>query len=280
MAIELAVRQVVQHKDFAVKFKHPIRFDGTNYVETRLGVEEQQAEVSKLAGKSPHVFLERYGDLLSQEEMLALKQSFAQTSPEVQYWLDKYLQKPPSEAERSKLARRRRWNWAKLEMAKGEGFFSEQEMKRREPKLFMELVGRHLEPASQMTAPEKGGLSTYLLQQMDREEFERSLEPPGPVRGEDEEGCRPAKTRRRNDEDEIGGVVGNDEDVDMLLSDTEGDGGQVDIAERRAQFLKAMRNKFIDGRERDFDYNHVDVDSDLDDLAELNRDAEEKYFDD
>jgi len=276
--MEVAVHQVLQHKDFSTKFKHPLKFDGENYVEVRLGHDEQQIEVTKLAGKSPHVFLERYGDLLSREELVALRAACQQPTPEVQFWLDRLLREPPNEAERAKKARRRRWNWAKLQMAKGDGYFSEEEMKRREPKLFLELVGKHLEPATQLNAPMKGGLSAHLLQQIDREEFEHLINTGPEGRGEDENGCRPSKTRRRNVEDPMGEVNMDEEgDVDMVVSDTEG--GSLDIADRRAQFLKAMRNRFVNGHEREFAYGDVDADSDLDDLTELSRDAEERYFD-
>ena len=41
-----------------------------------------------------------------------------------------------------------------------------------------------------------------------------------------------------------------------------------------------MQESFVDGRDGEFfDYAEVDGDSDLDDLDEEDRDAEEKYFD-
>ena len=47
-----------------------------------------------------------------------------------------------------------------------------------------------------------------------------------------------------------------------------------------AEFTRVMKESFVDGRDGDFfDYAEVDGDSDLDDLDEEDRDAEEKYFD-
>ena len=44
--------------------------------------------------------------------------------------------------------------------------------------------------------------------------------------------------------------------------------------------LYKMQESFVDGRDGEFfDYAEVDGDSDLDDLDEEDRDAEEKYFD-
>ena len=49
---------------------------------------------------------------------------------------------------------------------------------------------------------------------------------------------------------------------------------------RMAEFARAMKESFVDGRDGDFfDYAEVDGDSDLDDLDEEDRDAEERYFD-
>jgi len=52
-----------------------------------------------------------------------------------------------------------------------------------------------------------------------------------------------------------------------------------DAAIRRANFVKVMRNRFVNGKDIDFNYALVDDDSELDDVVELGRDAEEKYFD-
>ena len=49
---------------------------------------------------------------------------------------------------------------------------------------------------------------------------------------------------------------------------------------RMAEFARVMKESFVDGRDGDFfDYAEVDGDSDLDDLDEEDRDAEERYFD-
>eukprot|EP00435_Cladocopium_sp_Y103_P017662 s1754_g4.t1 len=71
-AVEVAVKRVMEHADFASKFKHPIKFNGTDFVEQRLTSEEQLAEVTKSALRQMHVFLERYGSMLPFEDLRAL----------------------------------------------------------------------------------------------------------------------------------------------------------------------------------------------------------------
>merc|ERR1719277_1539839 len=88
---------------------------------------------------------------------------------------------------------------------------------------------------------------------------------------------------------------GDDLDLDMHSSpsdddeDDEGPGKKRRVAEaaapddaavRRARFFKVMRDRFVEGKEAHFDYSALDDDSELDDIVELGRDAEDKYFDD
>lgn len=300
-SVEMAVFRVTQHADFASKFKHPIKFNGTDFVEQRLTREQQLAEVSKSACSAMHVFLERYGMLLAQEELRALSISPAAGTAEARIWLERLLRGPPSVAQLSKLRRRRRWVWAKREMVQANGYFCEDEMKRRDPQLFHHLVGQHSDSSVRLSAPMQGSLSQYLMQQLDKDcqaellgqsasLLENDAQPPGSSGA----GCSQGTTKRKREDDketdDSKTEPFNVDDLDYLSAD-EGDdlnfdredsatpGGSDDMAVRRARFLKAMRDRFMDGKERDFDYAMLDEDSDLDDMVELGRDAEERYFD-
>eukprot|EP00439_Symbiodinium_sp_Y106_P084832 s1032_g26.t1 len=71
-AVDVAVKRVMEHADFASKFKHPVKFNGTDFIEQRLTTEQQLAEVTRSASQQMHVFLERYGSLLCAEDLRAL----------------------------------------------------------------------------------------------------------------------------------------------------------------------------------------------------------------
>eukprot|EP00448_Togula_jolla_P014111 CAMPEP_0170583012 /NCGR_PEP_ID=MMETSP0224-20130122/7898_1 /TAXON_ID=285029 /ORGANISM="Togula jolla, Strain CCCM 725" /LENGTH=280 /DNA_ID=CAMNT_0010906291 /DNA_START=1 /DNA_END=843 /DNA_ORIENTATION=- len=275
------------HADFTGKFKHPVRFNGTDFVETRLSEEEQSAEVSKLLAGSLHVFLERYGALLHDEDLRAIASTPAAAAPEVSFWLERLLRAPPSSSTLHKQKRRRRWMWARKEMAMADGFFSEEAMKHRDPSLFHHTVGRHLEPSERLSAPVRGNLTGYLLRQMDLEceaDDVAASSAAGPRHG--------AKRGRSNDDADADACSADELEGDAIsdfsVSSADGgaEAGKVDMelgppddaAVRRARFLKAMRDRFIDGREAGFDYSTLDADSDLDDVVELGRDAEERYF--
>ncbi|CAJ1443390.1 unnamed protein product [Effrenium voratum] len=169
-------------------------------------------------------------------------------------------------------------------MARSAGFFCEDEMKQRDPQLFHHLVGQYVDTTVKLSDPMQGSLSTYLMQQLEKQVEADELQAAGGARsaaspfasvargGGDSAPAKRQKVQEAEDED-----FTNEDYYDV--SDDEGGGGADDAAVRRAKFLKAMRDKFVDGLERSFDYKALDEDSDLDDLVEMGRDAEEKYFD-
>merc|ERR1712154_53730 len=93
------------------------------------------------------------------------------TNAEVSFWLERLQRsfKPEDAATVHKLCRRRRWLWAKREMAVPGGFFCEEEMKHRDPGLFHRLVGRYTNAQMNLSAPMQGSLSTYLMQRLERD---------------------------------------------------------------------------------------------------------------
>lgn len=299
VATDTAVRHAMAHADFPKKFRHPLKFNGTDFVETKLSEEEQTVQLQKLLSGSLHVFLERYGAMLEASDLDALSSAPAAETAEAKIWLERLRREPPSATQLQKRARRRRWSWAKREMVLASGFFSEDAMKRREPKLFHEIVGRHLEGTTKLSEPMKGSLSSYLMQRLDQEcdAADRSAastsKPPVDAAANASNADAgasevPAKRARIEKEGESNGPAegtdaadaANDSDNasdDIVGAEVSGDG--VDITEQRALFLKHMRNRFVNGAESDFNFADIDADSDLDDLAELGQDAEEKYFD-
>lgn len=312
--VAASVKRVIAHPDFEKNFKHPVKFNGTDFVEQRLSGDEQAAEVGQIANTKLHIFLERYGTLLNSEDLRALQESSAASTEEARIWLGRLMREPLSQSSRHKQCRRRRWTWCRREMALNTGFFSEEEMKRRDPKLFHACVGRYVDNNVRLsTAPMQGSLSGYLMQQLERE-CEASASIPASATSAPKSSAQPSseqepleqaqkrhKSETPNDlpsgersapaAQEEGSQHHGDEDSISDLSDndsggeTEGkevnEGGEVtdDAAVRRAKFLKAMRNRFVNGQEKEFQYNAVDDDSDLDDIVELGQDAEERYFD-
>merc|ERR1712087_1089602 len=114
------------------------------------------------------------------------------------------------------------------------------------------------------SAPMQGSLSTYLMQRLERD---LNLDAGGcrPSEGSADlaargDGDKPADAKRaRHTEVDAGNSEEEDDDLDGLISeDEDGDreGGSLPGAEhrdddalRRARFLKAMRDRFVNGAE-------------------------------
>lgn len=46
------------------------------------------------------------------------------------------------------------------------------------------------------------------------------------------------------------------------------------------EFLNIMKQRFLEGEDKDFDYSEVDTNEEYDNLKILSQDEEDKYFDD
>eukprot|EP00933_Yihiella_yeosuensis_P028917 TRINITY_DN22690_c0_g1_i1.p1 TRINITY_DN22690_c0_g1~~TRINITY_DN22690_c0_g1_i1.p1 ORF type:complete len:288 (+),score=79.73 TRINITY_DN22690_c0_g1_i1:149-1012(+) len=281
-AVSKAVHRVTSHAEFSTKFKHPVKFNGTDFVEQRLTAEQQLEEVSKIAIGSMHIFLERYGTMLERQDLIALQTTPASQTAEARFWFERLLKAPPSSSDLGKQKRRRRYVWAKREMAKPNGFFSEEEMKDRDPQLYHKLIGQYQNSGASMSAPMQGSLSGYLLQQLEKDCDAEAAAAAG-VSSANATGSSGQKRQHDDLDDEECEDLDDDMDVSMSVPPDSGNVGGIgssdDLACKRAKFLKIMRNRFILGSE-DYKYSIVDSDSDLDDVVEIGRDAEDKYFGD
>ncbi|KAG8540182.1 hypothetical protein GDO81_019748 [Engystomops pustulosus] len=65
-----------------------------------------------------------------------------------------------------------------------------------------------------------------------------------------------------------------------LQSEEEREVDNEEKALMREEFISRMHQRFLDGKDRDFDYSEVDDNPDFDNLDIVNRDEEERYFDD
>ncbi|XP_075302239.1 LOW QUALITY PROTEIN: coiled-coil domain-containing protein 97 [Opisthocomus hoazin] len=143
-------------------------------------------------------------------------------------------------------------------------YFSEEEMRAREPLLYQHYIGQYRgaepPPPAQGGPPNFSGsppappptLTELLLRSVDEAAVQRRLRRQRLRDGDDEEGDPPP------------------------------DPQPPDEAERamlRQEFTTRMYQRFLDGEDPDFDYSQVDDNPDLDNLDIVSRDAEERYFD-
>lgn len=229
--------------------------------------------VTNLLERDPGVFLERYGSKLSHQER-------AQFEPlRDDYEVDFYLKLAEDEEVNSKsglsaTAKNRRL--AQLNRLMDEGkYFSEEAMRSRAPLLHQQYIGQR-PVATSSSAPT---LSGTLLRQHDEQEHQNKLqqqqEQEAMVEEEEDTSSEDADASANAQQPE--NVSG---DVQQSVS-KHGDVPHVD-PQSSEDFLALMHQRFLTGADHEYtDYNAIDKNTSLDDdwAAEVEGDAQEKYFD-
>ncbi|RLN84886.1 hypothetical protein BBJ28_00015274 [Nothophytophthora sp. Chile5] len=173
--------------------------------------------------------------------------------------------------------------------AEEDRYFSDAMMQQRSPALFHFYLGQYLaleRGATDTRAPPADSsmfsLSSFLLATSQRSEMEarRVAEQQawGDFTSADD---REAERRRRRLLEEDNDVEEDEETDDEEEKDGEeaGNGAVNSLAERREQLIEAMSVRFLHGEDSEYvNYAEIDADEALDDLEQMQRDAEERYF--
>ena len=137
-------------------------------------------------------------------------------------------------------------------------------MKGRQPLLYHELIGRHLtyqeKSARERNLRSNCALSTIILEHMDlNEERERK--------------------KAQQDQDQEEEFDDDDEEEQEELTSSSSSPDEEEKERLKDEFVRAAHQSFLDGKDLEFDYSTIDSDPSLDDLETLERDEEERYFD-
>ncbi|XP_006901015.1 PREDICTED: coiled-coil domain-containing protein 97 [Elephantulus edwardii] len=236
---------------------------------------EKVAILSQLYHEKPLVFLERFRTGLREEHLACF--SHLRGDHRADFYCAEVARQGTA---RPRTLRNRRYA-ALRELIQGGEYFSDEQMRFRAPLLYEQYIGRYLTqeelsararaPAPQ---PPKSGspstpacpLSDLLLQSYQEWEVQQRLL----QQREEEEAC----LEEEEEEDDS-----NEED-DSSSRDSEA--WVPDSEERlilREEFTSRMHQRFLDGKDGDFDYSTVDDNPDFDNLDIVARDEEERYFD-
>ncbi|KAL7060029.1 hypothetical protein AAHC03_010096 [Spirometra sp. Aus1] len=142
------------------------------------------------------------------------------------------------------------------------GYFSHEQMRERDPELWEDMVGRYAsaEQRRALLGHQYDSFSGMLLSQILDSEMARP-----PVFETDEDSSASSTT------------------VDSRRAVSKPKSRRTKKEEERqrseTEFSEIMHSRFLSGLDKDFDYAAVDNDESLDDDSDLNRDAEDSYFD-
>ena len=226
--------------------------------------EEQKIEIlTDLLRRTPKKFLMRFGSLLDEDDLKYFEGSM---DYEINFRL-KELRKDLGSGVRKKKVRNRRFEALK-ELTETTSYFSEEEMRSRNPLLYEYYIGQYLteeERGALDTDKSEMSLSAIMMKKMDidrRAELLRSQQK--------REMEQLEETDSSSDEEELA--------ANMTLSSNPEMAGQ-ERQMLRAEFLRAMQLSFLSGEDRDFDYSKVDSNERYDSMDIQGRDSEDAYFD-
>uniref|UniRef100_A0A3Q0SDR4 Coiled-coil domain containing 97 n=1 Tax=Amphilophus citrinellus TaxID=61819 RepID=A0A3Q0SDR4_AMPCI len=220
--------------------------------EAELTVQERREELLHQYRSRPLVFLERYHACLKPQHLSA----FADVSsdPRAQHYSKVIQRRAAGCTDRTRVRNQR---YAALRALQKEGqYFSEEQMRMREPLLYEQYIGQYLtdEEPGQGT----GGLAHLLLNTYQE---------------------RLIQNRLQEEQEKEDGALEEEEDEDDYVQQKECEPTPEEKALLREEFISQMHQRFLDGKDKDFNYSEVDENPDYDNLDIVNRDAEDKYFD-
>lgn len=268
--------------------------------EPDLTLNEKRCIASDILDTSPGRFLSRFWSFLLPSH-LPFFASLTGDDYEVKFYIEKLEKKfncPPSKA----LVKNRRLE-AMRRLAHGSEYFTDEEMKKRNPLLYEQLVRKYMSSEERMadSAPDTDNktFSSIILDQMERDEVDKLM--------------KTQKVEEENDEDEASDMdleerLDDSSDSDASLDRYGGTWGEIEPQlkkkssfkrERKrrkaaaleeeisddekelllAEFRSTMHAQFLLGKEKDFDYSEVDANEDYDNLEMIELDEQDTYFD-
>lgn len=239
--------------------------------EAELTLPERRQELLQQYRSRPLVFLERYHAHLKPQYLSAF--AHVCSDPRVQHY-SKVIQRRAAACTNKTRVRNHRY--AALRALQRDGqYFSEEQMRIREPLLYEQYIGQYLTDEEVLERSQEamkdsepgapgggtGGLAHLLLDSYQERLIQNRLQ----EEQEREEGAQ------EEDEDE--------DDNDDTVQPQDGEPTPEEKALLRAEFISQMHRRFLDGKDKDFNYSEVDENPDYDNLDIVSRDAEDKYFD-
>uniref|UniRef100_A0A3Q2XK56 Coiled-coil domain containing 97 n=1 Tax=Hippocampus comes TaxID=109280 RepID=A0A3Q2XK56_HIPCM len=232
--------------------------------DAELTTEERTKELLHQYRSKPLVFLERYHKCLKPEHLSAF--SHVSADPRAGHYSEVIQRQAAATTHKTRVRNQR---YAALRALQKEGlYFSEEQMRTREPLLYEQYIGQYLtddevleRSQESMLEGAAGGLSHLLLNSYQERLIQCRLQ----EEQDREEGAREEEEEEEEEEDEVQENTWEPTSEEKALL--------------REEFISQMHQRFLDGKDTDFNYSEVDENPDYDNLDIVNRDAEEKYFD-
>ena len=207
----------------------------------------------------------RFGSVLNRNDLSYFAGS---TDYEVVFRV-KELEKELAPRNKQRKTRNRRFECMK-EMMEKTNYFSEEEMRQRNPLLFDYYIGQYMSE-EEMAMLDSGDsdmrLSSHIMRKMQLDEMREKLQ--RQTEREQEQMEEEDTSTEEEEEEEEGEMM---EEVKAQISESE-------KRNLRQEFLQTMQLSFLRGEDKMFDYSKVDSDERYDSISILQQDHEDAYFD-
>ncbi|KAH0631507.1 hypothetical protein JD844_005854 [Phrynosoma platyrhinos] len=230
---------------------------------------QKLAILQDLYHAKPLVFLERFRTALREEHLPCFHHLSG--SYEADFYCAEIRRAGLGKTRHTRVRNKR---YAALQqLIRGGEYFSDEQMRSRDPLLYEQYIGQYLSDEEMQALGSckleaSCSLSGVLLDSYQEQVIQQRLQ----IQQEQEEACEEEEEEEDTD----------DEDKEDKASDPNGDEWVPDQGEKaflREEFTSRMYQRFLDGKDRDFDYSEVDENPDFDNLDIVSRDEEERYFD-
>nr|XP_023014208.1 coiled-coil domain-containing protein 97 [Leptinotarsa decemlineata] len=272
-------------------YNQEICFKNQQRWEADLTIHEKYEIALKLLKENKLQFLMKFGKYLKQNQLGYFEQftkNFEPDSIEIKVVLDD-LYESSSEKNSCKKVKNRRFEALK-EMVEKKSYFSEIEMMKRNPLLYEQLVGQYM-TADEVKERDKyvegeQTLVTILMEGIERQDVELSRKKQEEIEDsqmeeEEEEDTPDESDSRPPTPIPSTSRWGEFEEDKVYRPKPKSKPNYVSATEKillQKEFVSSMYQSFLDGKDKEFDYETVDNNSLYDNIKEMDNDAEEKYF--
>ncbi|XP_062919609.1 coiled-coil domain-containing protein 97 isoform X2 [Mobula hypostoma] len=235
--------------------------------EPDLRYDQKLSIVKELFYCKPVVFLERFHKIIREEHLVCF--SHLSDNYEVTFYCNEVRKSSKKKSARTNVRNKR---YAALQQLIKDGeYFSDEQMRTRDPLLYEQYIRQYMteEELLAQNSRNLGGsmsLSDLLMNTYQEKIVQERLQ----WQQEREDACEEEEEEEEEDEEE------EDRPMSKAAEWVPSDDERIML---RDEFVSRMHQRFLDGEDGDFDYSAVDDNPDFDNLDIVNRDEEERYFD-
>ncbi|KAI8143993.1 coiled-coil domain-containing protein-domain-containing protein [Fennellomyces sp. T-0311] len=232
--------------------------------ELEASLDERQQSMQQVLERDRGLFLSRWGRYLP----VGILETFQpyRDDYEVDFYLKQLLPTPVEEHTQRSIIKNRRYEYLKQHL-RGSTYFSDESMQQHDPVLYEHFVGQHLTDEERLRPyGEEDNLVERILGNMDRNDAHEKVEKQKEIDNEQFE----EEDDGSSDEDEEMKDV-DDQDIEQVMTFRE---------EQRNELVRLLEERFLSGKDAQFDYEKVDQNEAYDDVAQQEQDIQDQYFDD